>query len=34
MKALGGMKMERTLEVATVNFSGLGSECKQKLENC
>ena len=30
VKALGGNKRERRLSVATWNFSGLGSECKQK----
>ena len=30
VKALGGNKMERRLRVATWNFSGLGSERKQK----
>ena len=30
VKALGGNKRERRLRVATWNFSGLGSECKQK----
>ena len=30
MKALGGSKRERRLRVATWNFSGLGSERKQK----
>ena len=30
MKTLGGRERERRLRVATWNFSGLGSECKQK----
>ena len=30
VKALGGNKRERRLRVATWNFSGLGSERKQK----
>ena len=30
VKALGGRERERRLRVATWNFSGLGSECKQK----
>ena len=30
MKALGGNKRERRLRVATLKFSGLGSERKQK----
>ena len=30
MKALGGRERERRLRVATSNFSGLGSECKQR----
>ena len=30
MKALGGRERERRLRVATWNFSGLGSEHKQK----
>ena len=30
VKALGGREREKRLRVATWNFSGLGSECKQK----